>query len=115
MGSGHFVVAMFERLVVLRMAEERLDEAAAVAAVICENLFGLEIDPRCTQIGAFNLALASWRRVGYCQLPAMNLACSGLSPNTSEADWVKLAGGRVVPACRMLPSKSKQSPSATSF
>ena len=48
----------------LRMAEEGLDEAAAVAAVIRDNLFGLEIDPRCTQIGAFNLALAAWRRVG---------------------------------------------------
>jgi hypothetical protein len=92
MGSGHFVVAMFERLVALRMAEEKLDEAAAVAAVIRDNLFGLEIDPRCTQIGAFNLALAAWRRAGHRPLPAMNLACSGLAPNTSEADWLKIAG-----------------------
>jgi len=66
MGSGHFVVAMFERLVALRMAEEKLDEQTAVAAVIRDNLFGLELDPRCTQIGAFNLALAAWRRVGHC-------------------------------------------------
>ena len=93
MGSGHFVVAMFERLVALRMAEEKLDETAAVVAVICDNLFGLEIDPRCTQIAAFNLALAAWRRVGYCILPPMNLACSGLSPNTSEGEWMKLSGG----------------------
>ena len=92
MGSGHFVVAMFERLVALRMAEEKLDEAAAVAAVIRDNLFGLEIDPRCTQIGAFNLALAAWRRVGHCKLPAMNLACSGLAPNAKKDDWLKLAG-----------------------
>jgi len=92
MGSGHFVVAMFERLVALRMAEEQLDEAAAVAAVIKDNLFGLEIDPRCTQIGAFNLALAAWRRVGHCKLPAMNLACSGLAPNASKEDWLTLAG-----------------------
>ena len=94
MGSGHFVVAMFERLVALRLAEEKLDEAAAVAAVIRDNLFGLEIDPRCTQIGAFNLALAAWRRVGHCKLPAMNLACSGLAPNTREADWLAIAGQR---------------------
>ncbi len=92
MGSGHFVVAMFERLVALRLAEEALDEAEAVAAVIHDNLFGLEIDPRCTQIGAFNLALAAWRRVGHCPLPAMNLACSGLAPNTREADWLAIAG-----------------------
>src|SRR5665213_2657027 len=92
MGSGHFVVAMFERLVVLRMAQEKLDEAVAVAAVIRDNLFGLEIDLRCTQISAFNLALAAWRRVGHRALPAMNLACSGLAPNTREADWLAIAG-----------------------
>jgi hypothetical protein len=92
MGSGHFVVAMFERLVALRVAEETLDESAAVAAVIRDNLFGLEIDPRCTQIAAFNLALVAWRRVGHCQLPAMNLACSGLAPNAREADWLAIAG-----------------------
>jgi hypothetical protein len=92
MGSGHFVVAMFERLVALRIAEEGLSEQASVAAVIEVNLFGLEIDPRCTQIGAFNLALAAWRHVGYCPLPAMNLACSGLAPNISESEWLALAG-----------------------
>jgi hypothetical protein len=92
MGSGHFITAMFHRLVALRMAEENLDEKAAVIAVIRDNLFGLEIDPRCTQIAAFNLALAAWRRVGHCKLPPMNLACSGLAPNTPEQEWVALAG-----------------------
>jgi AMP-binding enzyme len=92
MGSGHFVVAMFERIVALRMAEEGLGEPDSVAAVIRDNLFGLEIDPRCTQISAFNVALAAWRRVGHCKLPAMNLACSGLAPNTSEANWLAIAG-----------------------
>lgn len=93
MGSGHFVVAMFERVVALRIAEEGLDEAKAVAAAVGENLFGLELDPRCTQIGAFNLALAAWRRVGHCLLPALNIACSGLAPNATRGDWLKLAGG----------------------
>ena len=92
MGSGHFVVAMFERLVALRLAEGEQMEAAAVAAVIEANLFGLEIDPRCTQIAAFSLGLAAWRHVGYCPLPAMNLACSGLAPNTSESEWMAFAG-----------------------
>ncbi len=86
------MVGMFERLVALRVAEEKLEESATVAAVIRDNLFGLEIDPRCTQIGAFNLALAAWRRVGYCTLPAMNIACSGLVPNAKMEDWLKLAG-----------------------
>jgi|GEM_PF-58293 len=102
MGSGHFVVAMFERLVALRMAEEKLDEKATVAAVIRDNLFGLELDPRCTQIGAFNLALAAWRHVGHCALPAMNLACSGLAPNTREADWLA-----IVDAASSRTSKSR--------
>ncbi|MEX1117025.1 MAG: hypothetical protein WEB53_17395 [Akkermansiaceae bacterium] len=92
MGSGHFVVAMFERLVALRLAEEKLDEKAAVVAGIRDNLFGLELDPRCTQIAAFNLALAAWRRVGHCALPTMNLACSGLAPNAKKEEWIKLAG-----------------------
>lgn len=92
MGSGHFVVAMFERLVSLRMAEEGSEESDAVAAAIRDSLFGLEIDPRCTQIAAFNLALAAWRRAGHCTLPPMNLACSGLAPNARKEEWLKLAG-----------------------
>src|SRR5258708_40226553 len=90
MGSGHFVVAMFDRLVAVRMVEEGPGEQDAVMAVIRDNLFGLEVDPRCTQIAAFNLALAAWRRVGHCLLPAMNLACSGLAPNAKQSDWLKL-------------------------
>jgi hypothetical protein len=94
MGSGHFVVAMFERLVAMRMHEESLDEIVAVSDVIRENLFGLELDPRCTQIGAFNLALAAWRRVGHSGLPPFNLACSGLAPNIAEAEWLAIAGNK---------------------
>jgi len=56
-----------------------------------DNLFGLEIDPRCTQIAAFNLALAAWRRVGYRTLPSLHLACSGLSLAVTKAEWLKLA------------------------
>jgi hypothetical protein len=93
MGSGHFVVAMFDRLVPLRMREEGLNETAAIQAVIRDNLYGLEIDPRCTQIGAFNLALAAWRRVGHIPLPPMHIACSGLAPNATEDEWVALAEG----------------------
>lgn len=92
MGSGHFVVALFQRLVALRIAEESLPEPDAVAAVIRDNLFGLEIDPRCTQIAAFNLALAAWRRAGHSRLPAMNLACSGLAPNSKREDWLAITG-----------------------
>ena len=43
------------------MEEEGLGVEAAVRAVLEDNLHGLEIDSRCTQIAAFNLALSAWR------------------------------------------------------
>jgi hypothetical protein len=92
MGSGHFLVFALPLLVRLRIEEEGLSAAAAVAAVIRDNLHGLELDERCTQIAAFNLALAAWKLAGYQPLPALHLACSGLAPHASEAEWVALAG-----------------------
>ena len=91
MGSGHFLVFALPMLAAMRAAEERLSAEAAIEAVLRDNLFGLEIDPRCTQIAAFNLALAAWRRIGYRQLPSLHLACSGLSLGVSKAEWLKLA------------------------
>ena len=91
MGSGHFLVFALPILVAFRMTEEGISQANAVDAVLRDNLFGLEIDPRCTQIAAFNLALAAWRRVGYRALPALHLACSGLSLGVTKAEWLKLA------------------------
>ena len=91
MGSGHFLVFALPILVALRMAQEGLSQSAAVDAVLRNNLFGLEIDPRCTQIAAFNLAFAAWRRVGYRPLPQLNLACSGLTIGVTKPEWLKLA------------------------
>jgi hypothetical protein len=91
MGSGHFLVFALPMLAAMRAAEERLSAEGAIEAVLRDNLFGLEIDPRCTQIAAFNLALAAWRRIGYRTLPALHLACSGLSLGVSKAEWLKLA------------------------
>ena len=93
-GSGHFLVECLDLLARLRMDEERLAPGAAVEAVLRDNLFGLEIDPRCTQIAAFNLALAAWTwpgAGGHRPLPALNLACSGLAPNATRDDWVAMA------------------------
>ncbi|MFQ3664419.1 MAG: hypothetical protein SNJ79_00065 [Sphingomonadaceae bacterium] len=91
MGSGHFLVFALPILVAFRMAEEGLAERAAIDAVLRDNLFGLEIDPRCTQIAAFNLAFAAWRRTGFHPLPQLNLACSGLAIGVTKAEWLKLA------------------------
>ena len=91
-GSGHFLVEAFELLVRLRMAEEGLQADEAIRRVLRNNLFGLEIDPRCTQIAAFNLGLAAWRLAGEpIDLPPLNVACAGLAPNASEAEWRELA------------------------
>jgi hypothetical protein len=93
MGSGHFLIFALPILARMRAEEEGLSLADATIAALRENLFGLELDLRCSQIAAFNLALTAWRLIGaHCALPPLNLACSGLGINASEADWVKLAG-----------------------
>ncbi len=92
-GSGHFLVAAFQILVSLRQDEEQSTTEAAVRNVLAENLFGLELDPRCTQIAAFHLAFAAWKRVGRpMELPPLAVACSGLAPSTSKEEWLRLAG-----------------------
>ena len=61
-------------------------------AVLAANLFGLEIDPRCTQVAAFALALASWKQLGGpVPLPRLNLACSGLAIGLGKAEFLRLA------------------------
>jgi len=90
-GSGHFLVAAFELLVRLRMHEEDLSVRDAVDAVLSDNLFGLEIDPRCTQIAAFNLSMAAWKLTGPRPLPPMrNIACSGIPVGVSRDEWMKI-------------------------
>lgn len=94
-GSGHFLVAAFEMLRRMRMEEEGLSAADAVEAILRDNLFGLEIDPRCVQVAAFNLAFTAWKAVGYRRLPIPNVACSG-TPVVGQLDeWKKLADGDV--------------------
>jgi len=87
------VCSLFSVFAALRMHEEGLTKEQATDRVIAENLHGLEIDPRCTQIAAFNLALTAWKFCGqYKELPEMNLACSGIAPKGKVEDWVKLVG-----------------------
>jgi hypothetical protein len=93
MGSGHFVAAAFPMLARLRMHEENLSAEEATDRVLTDNLHGLELDARCTQIAAFNLALTAWKFCGgYRPLPVLNLACSGLAPTGKVEDWMRLAG-----------------------
>ena len=91
-GSGHFLVEALALLVHLRMEEEGLAIQDAVLRVLRDNLHGLEIDPRCAQIAAFNVAFTAWRLVGRpFELPRLNIACCGLAPNSTEAEWERVA------------------------
>lgn len=93
MGSGHFLAFALPILTRMRMEEEGSSLAQAIQNVLRENIFGLELDARCSQIAAFNLALTAWQMLGQpIELPTMNLACSGLGINASEQSWISLAG-----------------------
>jgi hypothetical protein len=95
-GSGHFLVAAFRLLVALRMQDEKLTAQKACEAVLRDNLFGLELDPRCTQIAAFALALAAWKYPdagGYRPLPTLNIACSGQGVTGKKEEWLSLVNG----------------------
>ena len=95
-GSGHFLVAAFSMLVPMRMEREGLAASEAVDAVLRENLYGLELDPRCVELAAFALAIAAWSwpdAGGYRPLPTLNIACSGLSVGSTKDRWTELAAG----------------------
>jgi N-6 DNA Methylase len=99
-GSGHFLVVAAEMLRKMRMEEEGLREDTASAAVLRDNLFGLEIDPRCTQIVAFALAFDAWKHglkpPGAGGAPVLpNVACSGISVGGQINEWTRLAGDDV--------------------
>lgn len=91
-GSGHFLVAMFGMLWRMRVEEEGLTPAEAQDAVLRDNLHGLELDPRCTQIATFNVALEAWKQGGFRELPAPRIACSGIPVRGTQGEWEALAG-----------------------
>lgn len=94
-GSGHFLVVAFEMLRRMRMEEEGLSATEAGDRVLRDNLFGLELDARCTQLAAFALAFAAWKTGGYRELSLPNVACSGIAIGGQVEDWTHLAGDDV--------------------
>ena len=93
-GSGHFLVEAFSILAALRIKEEKLTPAAAAAAVLGDNLFGLELDGRCVQIASFAIALAAWRLGGSAVvLPNPHIAWVGAPPPLPRKEFVALANG----------------------
>jgi len=93
-GSGHFLVEAFGMLWRMRAEEEGLKPTASQDAVLRDNLFGLELDPRCVQIAMFAVALAAWKAGdGWRELPVPHIACSGIPVKAPVEEWTALAGG----------------------
>jgi hypothetical protein len=93
-GSGHFLVQAFSLLWQMRSEEEGLAPVEAQDAVLRDNLFGLELDPRCVQIAMFAIALQAWKTDGrWRQLPVPNISCSGISTVGPLDLWLPLADG----------------------
>jgi len=92
-GSGHFLTEALAILTALRRAEERFSSAEAVAAVLRDNLHGLEIDGRCVQIAAFAVALTAWRIGSWQTLPLPQIAWVGAPPPLPKREFVALADG----------------------
>ena len=91
-GSGHFLVALFGMLWRMRAEEEDLSPADAQDAVLRDNLHGLELDSRCTQLATFSVALEAWKQGGFRDLPAPQIACSGVPVHGTQGEWEALAG-----------------------
>jgi hypothetical protein len=93
-GSGHFLVEAFIILAALRQRENGLSATEAAHAVSRDNLHGLEIDGRCVQIAAFNIALAAWRLAGGpMTLPVPHIAWVGAPSPLPKSEFVALADG----------------------
>lgn len=91
-GSGHFLVEAFSMQWQMRAEEEGLSPVEAQDAVLRDNLFGLEIDPRCVQIAMFTVAMQAWKAGdGWRQLPIPKIACSGVQIAAPIEEWKALA------------------------
>jgi hypothetical protein len=83
---------MFGMLWRMRAEEEGLSPSVAQDSVLRENLYGLELDPRCTQIATFNVAIEAWKQGGFRDLPAPQIACSGVPVRRTREEWEAYAG-----------------------
>ena len=92
-GSGHFLVAMFGMLWRMRAEEEGLSPADAQDAVLRDNLHGLELDPRCTQIATFNVASRPGSRADSVTFRHRRSRAPGSRSRRSKEDWETLAHG----------------------
>jgi len=92
-GSGHFLTEALPILAALRQSQEGLSARDAIAAVLRDNLFGLEIDGRCVQIATFAVALNAWAVGGWQSLPQPHIAWVGAPPPLPRQDFIAMANG----------------------
>jgi hypothetical protein len=93
-GSGHFLTEALPILSTLRQAEDAtMGASVAVAAVLRENLHGLELDGRCVQIASFAVALSAWTTGGWQSLPNPHIAWVGGAPRYTRAEFEALGNG----------------------
>lgn len=83
-GSGHFLVIAFDLLVVFYQEEarhrgENWEEKEIVEAILENNLYGLDLDPRAVQIAAAVLYLKGKAACQKAQPKALNLVASNLN------------------------------------
>ena len=80
-GSGHFLLAAYD---VLELAWHQAGvEPADAAPSIVRSLWGIEIDPRCTQVAAAALMFRARRSLPVGELPRPNIVCARALPATS--------------------------------
>src|SRR5207247_1542534 len=84
----------FSMLWQMRSEEDGITPVESQDAVLRDNLFGLELDPRCVQIAMFAVALHAWKvGGGWRELPVPNIACSGIPVKAPFVEWKALAEG----------------------
>jgi hypothetical protein len=117
-GSGHFLVEAFSMLWEMRAEEEGLSTVDAQDAVLRDNLYGLELDPRCVQIAMFAVAMKAWKATGgWRELRVPNIVCSGIRVKAPMKEWEALAGGNAAleNALRVLHEQFRDGPNLGSL
>jgi hypothetical protein len=89
-GSGHFLLGAYD--VLERAWHHAGVEPEAAAAHIIGSLWGIDIDPRCSQVAAAAIILRARRVCHHLDLPIPNIICARALPEPTEG-WDTLLAG----------------------
>ena len=105
-GSGHFLAGAFDLLVPLYREESqdfgiRISEEQIAESILCNNLFGIDIDRRAVQVAAAVLYLKARRLARGGRIPPMNLVATAFDlDGLSEHDPAMDALVRALPGAQ---------------